>query len=166
MALWRFRWYFGALGWRFGAVKFHIGIVKNPRGVARLRSAWQTPATRQQVVYALFHFGTQVVKQQRFRLQRVQQQAGVTARTASELRNMAEGKGGVPRLLPVTVTVRCGSGCTGVRREQAQHFFRNLLLYAGFAAVCVSRMGKAPCHESFVNGLGVASHFLCRFIRY
>ena len=79
---------------------------------------------------------------------------------------MAEGKGGVPRLLPVTVTVRCGSGYTGMRREQAQHFFRNLLLYAGFAAVCVSRMGKAPCHESFVNGLGVASHFLCRFIRY
>ena len=36
-----FGWYFGALGWRFGAVKFHIGIVKNPRGVARLRSAWQ-----------------------------------------------------------------------------------------------------------------------------
>ena len=48
---------------------------------------------RQQIADTLPHFGTQVVEQQSFRLQCVQQQTGVAPGSASELYDMAEGRG-------------------------------------------------------------------------
>ena len=49
---------------------------------------------RQQIADTLPHFGTQVVEQQSFRLQCVQQQTGVAPGSASEFYDMAE-RGGV-----------------------------------------------------------------------